>query len=218
MKREFGLPIAFAAALHGAVLFGFPKTPRTAPPPEDVTIIYPFTVAPVDPEPPVELAEPVPHARQRTEPDLRAPVVSPEPPAIMSDPVFTIAPPLVTAEGIDLGKVFEIPTHPAGPGGTGTGDIVTPGLLDNPPRARLQAAPIYPYEAKRDGMRGEVLVEFMVDETGSVVAPRVVHATHRVFEEASIRAVAKWRFEPGRRDGRIVRFRMSVPVVFNLNE
>jgi protein TonB len=39
-----------------------------------------------------------------------------------------------------------------------------------------------------------------------------------MFEEPTLRAVAKWQFEPGRRDGRIVKFRMTVPVLFNLNE
>ena len=33
-----------------------------------------------------------------------------------------------------------------------------------------------------------------------------------------LRAVAKWRFEPGRRHGQIVRFRMVVPIHFSLNE
>ena len=30
--------------------------------------------------------------------------------------------------------------------------------------------------------------------------------------------VAKWQFEPGRRNAQVVRFRMSVPIVFKLNE
>ncbi len=63
-----------------------------------------------------------------------------------------------------------------------------------------------------------MLVEFIVEETGRVLDPRVLDSTDRVFEEATLRAVAKWRFEPGTRDGRIVRFRMTVPGVFSLGE
>ena len=48
--------------------------------------------------------------------------------------------------------------------------------------------------------------------------PRVVSSSDRVFEENALRAVAKWQFEPGRRNGQVVRFRMSVPIVFKLNE
>ena len=52
---------------------------------------------------------------------------------------------------------------------------------------------------------------------GIDLAGEVVESSDRVFEEAAVRAVAKWRFEPGRRDGRVVRFRMAVPIVFALN-
>jgi protein TonB len=62
------------------------------------------------------------------------------------------------------------------------------------------------------------MVEFVVDESGNVLNPRVVSSSDRAFEENTLRAVAKWKFEPGRRDGRTVRFRMSVPVVFKLGE
>ena len=55
-------------------------------------------------------------------------------------------------------------------------------------------------------------------EEAAAIDPRVVKSSDRMFEEPTLRAVAKWQFEPGRRAGRIVRFRMAVPVVFNLNE
>ncbi|MEO5961553.1 MAG: energy transducer TonB, partial [Opitutaceae bacterium] len=65
---------------------------------------------------------------------------------------------------------------------------------------------------------GEVLVNFMVDEAGRVSEARVVRSSDSVFEEPTLRAVSKWRFEPGRVHGDLVRFRMSVPVVFSLKE
>ena len=79
-------------------------------------------------------------------------------------------------------------------------------------------APVYPFDAKRNGLTGEVFVEFTVDEEGAVISPRVVRSSDRIFEDATLRAVSRWRFEPGRRANQIVRFRMAVPVVFNLNE
>ena len=90
--------------------------------------------------------------------------------------------------------------------------------MDNPPRTRFQTAPIYPHVAKLAGMRGEVLVDFLVDDRGRVVDPRVVASSDRMFEEPTLKAVAKWQFEPGRRGGKIVSFRMRVPVIFNLAE
>jgi protein TonB len=67
-------------------------------------------------------------------------------------------------------------------------------------------------------MTGEVLVEFMVDESGAVRDPRIIRSSDRVFEESAVRAVSRWRFEPGRRNGAIVRFKMAVPIVFTLAE
>jgi outer membrane biosynthesis protein TonB len=41
-----------------------------------------------------------------------------------------------------------------------------------------------------------------------------LRASHPGFIESVLQAVARWKFEPGRIAGRIVRFRMSVPLVF----
>jgi protein TonB len=107
------------------------------------------------------------------------------------------------------------------PGGTGKSswsDVMSSVQLDNAPRARFQPTPVYPFEAKHAGITGRVQVDFIVDERGEVQDQRIVNSSNRIFEEATLRAVAKWRFEPGRRQGTIVKFRMTVPVMFNLNE
>ena len=67
-------------------------------------------------------------------------------------------------------------------------------------------------------MRGKVVVEFLVDEAGRVLNPHIVSSSDVIFEEPTLRAVEKWRFAPGTRHGTPVRFRMSVPVTFDLNE
>jgi len=89
--------------------------------------------------------------------------------------------------------------------------------LDNTPRTRSQAAPAYPAAERTAGITGEVLVEFIVDESGRVLNPRVVRSSGVAFESPTLRAVMRWRFEPGKKDGRLVRFRMMVPVRFNLD-
>jgi len=62
------------------------------------------------------------------------------------------------------------------------------------------------------------MVEFTVDEMGRVINPHVTSSTHSEFEAPTLRAVQTWRFEPGKHLGRVVRFRMSVPVQFSLND
>jgi protein TonB len=143
----------------------------------------------------------------------------PEPPR-QTD--FAFDPPQITAtETVDVKSVIP------GPRGDALGDDlgakVGPAIfrtvdLDGVPRVRSQTAPTYPFEAKSRGLSGEVLVEFSVDENGAAFDLRVVRSSDRIFEEAALRAVARWKFEPGRRDGRIVRFKMSVPIVFRLDE
>lgn len=218
MERHFALPIAFAAAFHGAVLFGFNKSPRAEPPKKDES-----TFILINPPPPEEEPLPIPETGEasgpKSLPDAPVPVRSPEPIAIEVANAFKISPPPMDTVNMSDIRILPADTLTRGKGDNPWGNgIISSMLLDNTPRTRLQAAPIYPYDAKREGLHGEVLVEFIVDETGAVIEPRVVRSSHRVFEEASLRAVAKWKFEPGRRDGRVVRFRMAVPVVFNLND
>lgn len=66
-------------------------------------------------------------------------------------------------------------------------------------------------------IEGTVVIEFLVDESGSVCRTAVLRATNPGFEEAALRAVARWIFKSGYKDGRRVRFRMSVPVIFRID-
>jgi len=90
--------------------------------------------------------------------------------------------------------------------------------LDNTPRTRYQPAPAYPSRAKMDGLTGSVEVSFVVNEFGEVRNVRVIASSDPVFVEETIKAVSRWRFEPGRKEGRPVAFRMRQPLSFNLDE
>ncbi len=219
MERHYGLPIAFAAAAHAAPLFGFNKEPRVVPPKSPEPTIFRYEITLPEPETP---SEPEPASEKTTvtaAPDAPLPGLV-EPIALVTTEGFTIPPPPLRPVSIgDFERVLEGTIGvPGGEKGGFADGILSSLKLDNPPRTRLQAAPLYPFESKRDGLHGEVLVEFVVDESGSVREPRVVSSSHRVFEEPTLRAVAKWKFEPGRRDGRIVSFKMAVPVVFKLHD
>jgi periplasmic protein TonB len=87
-----------------------------------------------------------------------------------------------------------------------------------PPQARYQAKPQYPFEMRRAGISGEVVVQLIVDKEG---IPRRVHAvrsSRKDFEAAAVAAVEKWRFKPGTADGLPVDTPMAVPIVFTQNE
>lgn len=219
MERHFGLPIALAAALHGALLFGVQKSPRPAAPkalPERAAPV-PFVLRDEEPVP-VEQAEA--GVERKAALDTPAPVISPEPVSVNVLTDITI--PVPPVPRVQMTDGTRLPLNLPTPGGTREGSpfggVVDGLLLDNTPRTRFQTAPNYPYPAKREGLSGNVVVDFVVDESGSVLEPRIVSSSNPVFEEASLRAVAKWKFEPGKRNGRIVRFRMTVPLVFTLHE
>ena len=88
--------------------------------------------------------------------------------------------------------------------------------LDRIPEPVLQNVPIYPFNLRRDGVEGNVQVEFIVDTDGRVRDAYAVRSTHSGFEESAVIAVSKWKFRPGMKDGRKVNTRMAVPVVFTL--
>jgi len=90
--------------------------------------------------------------------------------------------------------------------------------LDQVPSARFQARPQYPFEMRRAGISGEVLVDFIVDTNGDVRNAFAVHSSQREFESAAVQAVSKWKFRPGRKSGHVVFTHMQVPIVFTLDQ
>ena len=86
-------------------------------------------------------------------------------------------------------------------------------ILDLQPRAVYQPSPVLTTKEKRH-TPGQVKILFEVDERGRVDQPRVESSTHPALERAALEAVRKWRFEPGTRRGKTVRFRMRVPITY----
>ncbi len=220
IKRPLLLPAAVSIGAHALLLLGFTSANRDLPAAPDVIGIVldpPVAVIPKEDPPEPDDASGTPRD------DNAEPVPTlPEPVPTKRDDVAIDMPlPPRLSPPAPGAPTKRIPSGWTGEGGKigGGGPPVLPAhLLDNPPAARYRAAPIYPFEAKREGLRGEVVVEFTVNERGEVLSPRVVSSSSPIFEEATLRAVSKWKFEPGRKDGRPVRFRMSVPVIFSLHE
>ena len=221
MNPTYVWPVCVAAAVHGALLFGFPKSARPAlvrPAIVDIVCGIPL------PPPEEELVALVrsESTETTTSSDRDPPPRSDIAPSTERDPRVVITRPDITTPAVTGDWPAVAVRTPPGPVGDGEGvwrdRIELSGSLDRAPRTRLQIAPLYPAEARRDGRSGIVTVEFVVNEAGEVTTPRITGASDRVFEAAALRAVAKWRFEPGRRHGQIVRFRMVVPIHFSLNE
>ncbi len=88
--------------------------------------------------------------------------------------------------------------------------------LDEPPRAFKRAPPLYPFAQRRNGVGGEVLVDFIVDAEGQVKDPSVVRSLNPAFNQPALDAVRQWKFKPGRRNGVPVATHMQVPIAFQI--
>jgi protein TonB len=108
---------------------------------------------------------------------------------------------------------------PQGNRGLGKGiEVFDISKLDQIPVAKYQGSPIYPFEMRRAGITGEVVVDFIVDTNGDVRNAYAARSTQRDFEASAVLAVGKWKFRPGKKGGRAVNTHMQVPVQFTLND
>lgn len=80
----------------------------------------------------------------------------------------------------------------------------------------LQKKIKYPEIAKKAGVEGRVIVQFVVNEQGLVEDPVVVRGIGAGCDEEAIRAVQSARFTPGKQRGKNVKVKMSLPITFKL--
>ncbi len=85
--------------------------------------------------------------------------------------------------------------------------------LDQQPRVLYQASPVLDGKLRKK-LPATVYVLFVVDQRGRVENPIVQKATDPAFEGPALAAVKQWKFEPGKKNGQPVRFRMRVPITF----
>lgn len=88
--------------------------------------------------------------------------------------------------------------------------------LDQRPRAIHQPSPQVTPQLRAKAP-ATVNIIFTVDQRGRVESPTIQSSTDPTFDAAALAAVRQWRFEPGKRGGEPVRFRMRVPITFPKN-
>jgi TonB family protein len=86
-----------------------------------------------------------------------------------------------------------------------------------PPRIISRRPPIYPFQMRQSGIRGEVLIEFLVDIEGRVRNPKIVKMLNPAFNAAALDAVRGWRFEPARVNGVPVNTVTQCSIAFTLD-
>lgn len=80
----------------------------------------------------------------------------------------------------------------------------------------LQQQIRYPEIARKAGVEGRVIVQFVVDEQGNVVDPQVIRGIGAGCDEEALRVVRQAKFEPGQQRGKPVKVKMTLPITFRL--
>ncbi|MGC4062014.1 MAG: energy transducer TonB [Aquabacterium sp.] len=87
--------------------------------------------------------------------------------------------------------------------------------LDGMPRALYSPAPVYPTgQMQRQGVHGEVKIEFYIDKEGKALLPRVLKADDEWLGAMAATSVLRWRFEPPRVKGEAVDALVTMPFRF----
>lgn len=216
MNLTYAIPAVITLTAHALIFIG------SGGPPMPIKIAVQSVTTPAnDPRELLLKPEPIPPADEDSiasdKSDVIAPVRTFEPPPINNPTRTEITQKYVAVETGSATSLTALNVGKPNRDGGGRKSL-TIDMLDDMPRTRFQKAPSYPTSLKSGGVTGTVWVEFVVDERGVVNDVRVVKTTNSGFDEATRSAVSQWRFEPGKRKGIPVSFRMSIPIVFNLNE
>lgn len=88
--------------------------------------------------------------------------------------------------------------------------------MEQLPEVVTSVTPLYPKEARNAKIEGTVMVKALVDTKGNVAKVQVAKGIHATLDKAAMDAVKKWRFNPGRYNGKPVGTWIAVPVRFSL--
>ena len=76
----------------------------------------------------------------------------------------------------------------------------------------------YPEQAMKEGIQGRVTVRFIVEKDGSISDVKPILSVHPLLNKEAVRVVESMpKWSPGKQNGKPVRVRFNVPVMFKLN-
>ena len=178
-----------------------------------------------EPDPPPPPPEPLPELEPL--PPVQAPVVEapandrdrtgvPEPTNEVADSRGPGAAGGVgTGDGTGLGSGDGSGIGEGEGGGTGGGPY-RPGSGITPPGLLREVKPDYTEEARRLGIRGDVVMEIVVRRDGRVGDVRVLRGLGHGLDERAVAAVRQWMFSPATRRGTPVDVLVEVAMEFKL--
>jgi TonB family protein len=194
---------------------------------------------PVPPRPVVRPVPPRPRALSRIDPMARVDPPPPSPPAVQApvlpkpadstdlSGLLAERPPTPPSQGSGsaagvgsgigqgLGEGIGAGIGPGTGGGTGGGPF-QPGSGITPPQLLREVRPSYTDDARRRRVEGDVVLDIVVRQDGSVGAVTVTRSLGAGLDQRAVEAVRQWRFAPARKQGAAVEVLVEVSVEFKL--
>jgi TonB family protein len=88
------------------------------------------------------------------------------------------------------------------------------------PKPIHEEKPQYTKEAMAAGIQGTVMMEMVVQKDGTVGQVEVTRSLDKVYglDEQAVKAARQWRFEPGKKDGKVVAVLVTLELTFTLRK
>ncbi len=91
--------------------------------------------------------------------------------------------------------------------------------VDTVPMPMVKTPPVYPYQAKRLNLSGEVKIKFLVTREGEVSQVQIIDARpEKIFNKSVVHAVSGWKFKPGMVSGHAVDTWVVTSIIFNIHQ
>lgn len=142
--------------------------------------------------------------------------------AAVSAAVLTAVPaPGVAPSGLALGSASSHPpalqAEEEKKGEEKEGEIGISEEVDVKTRLVKRVNPVYPPEAKEQGITGRVLCQVRVGEDGRALKVEVKESPHDLLSESAIAALKQWEWAPVEKDGKRIAFTVDVTINFKLS-
>jgi protein TonB len=207
---SFAVAMGVNGLVIGALFYAAPGVVPTIFKPDPPLVTYPVDLPKPPPPEPQMLAEPSPAPRLRA-PTPLVPVPTPDRGVTVDPTPYMVPVPDDLLAGTGKSPVAS-PLDPPKPAPV----MVTPGI---DPRYAADFQPVYPAGERRAEREGRVVVRVLIGTDGRVKQVERVSATNDAFYRATLeRAMGKWRFRPGTRDGVPVEAWRTMSLTFVLSE
>lgn len=86
------------------------------------------------------------------------------------------------------------------------------------PKLIKKVNPLYPEEARKAGIQGDVVLEAKIDTYGRVEKIRILKSDNELLNEAAVDALKQWIYEPFIKEGKPAKAEFTVTIKFKLSD